>query len=113
MEKVGLEVLLFLLIISTASRVCLTSTIINLTCVRTVVYAIFYRLITVPAHPSDKRSPAFTVLLETIIADIELCSTLLLYADSPHRNISIASLALHFGGTMSMLEIMNPFLLKG
>jgi hypothetical protein len=31
MEKVGLEVfLLFLLIISTASRVCLTSTIVNL-----------------------------------------------------------------------------------
>jgi hypothetical protein len=74
-----------------------------------VIYARFGRTITGPAHLSVKRSPAYHVLVETIIADGKRCSTLLVHTDTPYCSILIACLALHFGGTMSMLEIMNPF----
>ena len=105
-KKLGLK---FLLILSTARRVCLTSTIINLTCVRTIVCAIFYYMLAVPTSWSFKFSPTYFVLIEAIVADAKRCITRIVHADTPHRNINITSLALHFGGTVSILKILNPF----
>ena len=49
------------------------------------------------------------MLLETIITNVELCTALLIYADSPRHSIIFACLTVHFGGTASILKLLNPF----
>ena len=52
------------------------------------------------------------MLFETIITDAKRCSTLLVHTDTPHHNILIASLAVHFGGAVSVLTYQIRFIEK-
>jgi hypothetical protein len=52
------------------------------------------------------------MLLETIIANLELRNTFLLYVYSPRHNILITGIALHFGDSIEYLVLVKSVLLK-
>jgi len=52
------------------------------------------------------------MLLETIIANIELRSTFLVYVDIPRHNILITGITAHLGDSIKYLVVVKSVLLK-
>jgi hypothetical protein len=52
------------------------------------------------------------MLLKTIVTDIELRNTFLLYVYSPRHNILITGIAVHLGDSIEYLALVKSVLLK-